>query len=311
MATAVAATLTAQAPPPPTPTPTFTATPRPTFTPTFTAPPTPTPAPPAASLLLAYVYGDVGDSDIQVYDPANGRTWTVADRACDEAEPDWMPDGRSIVYQADCDGSYELYAADVQTRSVRRLTSTPGQDEREPDVSPDGGWIVYRTNREQNARNVDGSLEVLNLRGGDPQALGISGRSPSWSPDGKEILFMSERDAGWEVYVYSLDDGSTRRLTNCSPNCRFPAWSPDGQWVVYHSTTGPNTADAETIWRVAAGGGEPEMVVTGSGAGRPTWSADGLIAFNSQRGIEAVDARGQQRRTLLQDNSHWAPAWSR
>jgi TolB protein len=191
------------------------------------------------------------------------------------------------------------------------LTATGDQDEREPDVSPDGAWVVYRANREPNARNVDGSLWVLNLGGGDPQPLGINGRSPVWSPDGTQLLLMSERESNWEVYVYSLADRSTRRLTNCSPNCRFPAWSPDGRWVVYHSTTGANTADAETIWRVPAGGGDAALLVTGSGAGRPTWSASGWIAFNSQQGIEMVDETGQQRRTLLASNSHWAPAWSR
>jgi TolB protein len=261
--------------------------------------------------LLAYVYGDVGAADIHVYDRASARTWTVASRACDEAEPDWLPDGRSVVYQADCDGGYDLYQVDVETRAVRRLTATPGENEREPDVSPDGGWLVYRTNREANARNLDGALHLINLGGGAPQPLGVAGRSPTWSPDGTQLLFMSERESNWEIYVYSLVDHSTRRLTNCDANCRFPTWSPDGQWVAYHSTTGPDTADAETIWRIPAGGGESALLVTGSGAGRPTWSVGGWIAFNSQQGIELVDERGEQRRILLASSSHWAPAWSR
>lgn len=296
IAAAIAATLTAQATP----------TPRPTST----LRPTPTRAA-AAAALLAYAYGNVGNADIHVYDPAGARTWAVADRACDEAEPDWMPDGRSVVYQADCDGRYDLYLADMTTRAIRRLTATNDRDEREPDVSADGMWLAYRVNRESNARNVDGELWVLNLGGGDPQPLGVSGRSPSWSPDGSRLAFMSERESNWEVYVYSLADRTTRRLTHCSPNCRFPAWSPDGQWIVYHTTTGADTADAETIWRIPASGGEAALLVTGSGAGRPTWSGEGWIAFNSQEGIEMVDEHGQGRRTLLASNSHWAPVWSR
>ncbi len=56
---------------------------------------------------------------------------------------------------------------------------------------------------------------------------------------------------------------------------------------------------------------EVEVRITGAGAGRATWSATGWIAFNSQHGIEQVNARGEQRRVLLQDDSHWAPTWSR
>jgi TolB protein len=265
----------------------------------------------AASPQLVFVYGDVGSADVQVFDPATKHTWPVADAACDEAEPDWAPDGRSVVYQADCDGNYDLYLVDIYTRAVRQLTATREEDEREPDVSPDGAWIVYRTNREENARNADGSLQIRRLVGGEPLALGVSGRAPSWSPDGTQVLFMSARDGGWDVYVFTVADNSTRRLTDCAANCRFPAWSADGRWVVYHSTTGPDTADAETIWRVSIGGGEPKLLITGNSAGRPSWSAAGLIAFNSQAGIEVVDEHGQQRRTLLFDNSHWGPAWSR
>lgn len=292
VAVAVAATLTAQAP-----------TPSPTSHPTAT----PLPAP---ALRLAYAYGNVRDSDIRVFDPASGVDRAVADRSCDEAEPGWVQDGKRVFYHSDCAGSYDLYAVNVDNGAVQQLTAS-ACDEREPESAPDGWRLVYRRNCTPDAYNVDGELWVLNLTEGSEAPLGISGRAPDWSPDGTRLAFMSDRANGWEIYVYDFASGGTWQLTDCVANCRFPVWSPDGRFVAYHTTTGPTTAEAESIWVVSAQGGAAQLLVSGAGAGRVTWSATGWIAFNSQNGIEQVDEAGGQRRVLLRDDSHWAPAWSR
>ena len=298
MAAAVAATLTAQAP-------TATSTPLPSPTPHPTATPLS-----ALALRLAYTYGNVRDADIRIFDLASGADRAVADRSCDEAEPGWAPDGVRLFYHSDCAGTYDLYAVDVNSGVVQQVTASTC-DEREPESAPDGRRLVYRRNCTPDAYNIDGELWVLNLADGSEAPLGISGRAPAWSPDGARLAFMSDRVDGWEIYVYDFASSVTRQLTECAANCRFPAWSPDSRFVAYHTTTGPTTAEAESIWVMPVQGGAPQLLVTGAGAGRATWSATGWIAFNSQHGIEQVDARGGERRVLLQADSHWAPAWSR
>lgn len=272
-----------------------------------TAPPSPTPAP----LQLALVRGDVGDSDIVVASADGGAQRCVACTACDEAEPAWSPDGLSIAYQANCEGSYDIWVVDLATGNPSRLTRTADLDEREPDWSPDGLRLVFRVTPKDVGRNEDGEFQTIGRDGSDATLLGIAGRSPTWSPDGNRLVFMSERDGNWDIYVADLETHQTRNVSNCSVNCRWPAWSPEGNAVVYHTTTGTTSTTAEALWVTPLDGGAPVQLVTGNHAGRPSWSAEGLIVFNSDIGIEAVAPDGKNRRTLISGDVHWAPVWSR
>ncbi len=276
--------------------------------PAITVTPTPYLAGETGAPRIVYVNGDVGRTDIYIAqaDGSGATCWACA--ACDEAEPAWSPDG-AIVYQADCSGSYDIWIA-RSPGGGQALTHTPAVDEREPDVSPDGARIVYRANPTGSDRNADGDLQVMNADGSGAYSLGTVGRGPAWSPDGRRIAFMSNRDGRWQIYLYDFQSGTTTRLTDCLTNCRWPAWSPDGQAVVYHSTTSASTTDADTIWIVPAAGGSPSQLVSGSHPGRPGWSRNGQIVFNSDRGIEVVNADGSGRRVLIADNVNWAPAWS-
>jgi tRNA A-37 threonylcarbamoyl transferase component Bud32 len=309
--TAVAATLTAQPSPTPTPRPTNTPTPIPRPTATRRPAATAVPPPSSSTLRLAYAYGDVGDSDVRVADVELGTVIAIADQGCDEAEPSWSPDGRYVIYQSDCDGSYDIYRVDAAGGRAMRLTATSNRDEREAAYAPTGDRIVYRSSPAGGDRNNDGELWVMNADGSGAISLGIYGRAPRWSPDGLSLVFMSNRNGDWEVYRYDLLSSSTQQLTNCDDNCRWPAWSPDSREIVYHSTTGPTTTTAETIWIMPATGGTPRRLVTGENAGRPSWSGDGMVAFNSNRGIEYVWDDGSDRTVLIESSQNWAPAWSR
>jgi len=251
----------------------------------------------------------VGDTDIYVVGADGSGRICVACNACDQAEPAWSPDGNAIVYQANCSGSYDIWVVSSSGGSSRQLTRTSNQDEREPDWFPDGSQIVYRVNVVGSDRNAEGDLWVLNGDGSGAHNLGVRGRSPVWSPDGRRLVFMSER-GGWEIYVYDFQTGMVTRLTDCSANCRWPAWSPDGRYVAYHSTTSATSTDADIIWYVSVSGGNPVQLLSGDHAGRPSWSAHSLIAFNSDRGIETVRADGSGRQTLISGDQNWAPVWS-
>lgn len=300
LATAVAATLTAARP---TTTPEPTATPQPTVTPTRAVAIEP--------LRLAFVRGDIGATDILVLDIDRGAVQTVADRSCDEAEPSWASDGQTIIYQADCGGSYDLYLANVVSGARSQLTFSPDLQERDADIAPDGRRVAFRVNRDHEGRNVDGALWIMDIDGANAQPIGIDGRSPAWSPDGNRLLFMSQRDGGWDVFVFDLRTRSTQRLTSCAGDCRFPVWSPDGDAVAYYFLGNPEEKERSSIRVQSIGSDRARTLVTGDTVGRPAWSATGLVAFNSGLGLEVVNDDGSNRQVLVPDDVHWAPAWSR
>ena len=62
--------------------------------------------------------------------------------------------------------------------------------------------------------------------------------SPAWSPDGRRIAFMSDRDENPEIYVMDADGANQTRLTRTELEDSLPAWSPDGRRIAFVSQRG-------------------------------------------------------------------------
>ena len=129
---------------------------------------------------------------------------------------------------------------------------------------------------------------------------------PHPSPDGRRIVFQSDRDGIPQVYVADTDGRHLRRLTHHPLGCRTPKWSPDGERIVYAIGTDA-TSD---IWVMDADGSNAHpLVATPGDDSHPQWSPDGRrIVFNTSRpagegsgswdDIHVVDADGTHMRRL-------------
>jgi dipeptidyl aminopeptidase/acylaminoacyl peptidase len=104
---------------------------------------------------------------------------------------------------------------------------------RDHQLSPDGKSVVFSQIGAQE------DLAVERLDGGGYVRLtddDFRDRGPSWSPDGKEILFYSDRGGGYELWLIHPDGSGLRQLTRGgSGSTNFPQWSPDGSRVAYAS----------------------------------------------------------------------------
>ena len=101
------------------------------------------------------------------------------------------------------------------------------------EISPDGQWAVWSAKKKLWLASVDGkqqAKELATVRGSSDQ--------PKWSPDGKHIAFVSQRDSHSLVAIYDFGGSSIRYLAPSVDKDSMPRWSPDGKWIVFVRTAG-------------------------------------------------------------------------
>ena len=172
------------------------------------------------------------------------------------AEAVLSPDGRTIVFTSLKDGDLEIYTMNVDGSNVKRLTSTAGYDGG-PWWSPDGTKIVYRAHHPRDStelrqyRELLGQgfirpskveLFVMNADGSDNRqitTLGGANFGPSWTPDGKRIIFSSNhtnpRSGNFDLYLVDLDGKNLERITTAPVFDGFPMFSPNGKQLIWAS----------------------------------------------------------------------------
>ena len=185
----------------------------------------------------------------------------------------------------------------------------------------------------------DGNAEIYVMDAdGDNQRRLTNNRgdewSPSWSPDGRRILFSSDRDGHviggrptYEIYVMNADGSNPQNLTNNPFDDRYPSWSPDGERIAFARWDGTikNLTINFEIYVMDVDGGNPQNLTNNLFDDRyPSWFPDGeRIVFVSKRDghfigdfgltseIYVMDADGQnQQRLTDNDKNDWYPVWS-
>ena len=150
------------------------------------------------------------------------------------------------------------------------------------DVSPDGQTLVF---------DLFGDLYTMPIAGGTatPLTRGMAfDGQPRWSPDGKKVVFVSDRDGGWNLWTISADKRDTAQVTRGKTNNYFsPEWTPDGKYIV--ATRGTK------IWMFHVDGGSGQQLIRpqpGQGGGGPAGRR------RRRRQLAPDGRRVRQRRSL-------------
>jgi Tol biopolymer transport system component len=238
-----------------------------------------------------------------------------------DSDPAVSPDGKRIVFQSNRDepAASEIYVMNADGTGVTRLTYSLGGDIT-PAWSPDGKRIAFASTRNA-ASPATGSKDaldiyVMNADGSSVTQLthrvGVDG-VPSWSPDGKQIAFVSDRDTpGAAVNVYTMTADGTRVTPITfftAANVERVAWSPGGKQIAFSTNQ---------VFVVNADGSQLTTLTWGPAANAsPSWSVDGKqIAFVSLRDgnneIYTMNADGTALSRLTVNSVPDAfPAWGR
>ena len=190
--------------------------------------------------------------------------------------PALSPDGRSVVYsQYREDNVYEIYALDIATGQATQLTDRLGVL-NSPEISPDGKSIVFM--RWTVASN-EYEVWKMDRNGDNPNRIFKGdGWDPSWSPDGKKILFASDRDGPVELYIGNADGSHVRKVSDL-PSVRGRSdWSSQDLVATYSGD-----AWAREIYVMNLDGSNSHRVSPKGGNSQgPSFSPDGQwIAFTA------------------------------
>jgi TolB protein len=163
-----------------------------------------------------------GNPEIYVLDARGGSPRRLTNSRSIDTSPCWSPTGREIAFTSDRAGTPQIYVMDREGGNLRRLTYDVEYTDS-PAWSPKGDRIAFV------ARTAAGFDIYLCRANGSDTRLAVSGFSnenPRWSPDGRHLLFASNRDSVSGLYVTDLDDRPPRRLDTGGLRAQSPAWSP-------------------------------------------------------------------------------------
>jgi dipeptidyl aminopeptidase/acylaminoacyl peptidase len=245
-------------------------------------------------------------------------------------DPRWSPDGKWVAFQGRVGDKHGLLLARPDGSEITTLvekmegTNSPlpggGQDVT---WSPDGQQIAFISSTpDERAAEASGDPMVISrylykpdagegmTRFNDNQRLHIFAvdlatkqvrqlsegiydeHSIDWSPDGKEILFASNREPNqdeffnYDIFALRVADGSIRRLTATEYNEYEPLWSPDGKHIVYRGTkrglTDRETTMEDThVWMMNADGSDRREIgaLIDNRQGPPKWAPDGSAVY--------------------------------
>jgi len=264
----------------------------------------------AATRVLFVMDGKVYSID---QDGADQRMVSSSDHAA--MSPTWAADGRRFAYMEFWEGHGRLFVQDVAS-GKRTAVATTGQAlDFTPAFSSDGKTLAFSRATEEGT-----DVYTVNIKDGCCLQRLTVGRfydnlSPTYSPDGQRIAFVSTRAGLPQIYAMAADGTDQQLLApfdyGATGSSNAPEWSPDGQSVAFHRDVGGTLQVFVLDVRTRA-----VRQLTSVGRNEdPTWAPDSRhMAFVSDRSgyrqLWIIDVETGRIRPLLQKSGARLPAWS-
>jgi hypothetical protein len=194
---------------------------------------------------LALTPKSAGHDVLTIVSAKDGRVLKRIDLHLDAMSyPAWSPVTDSIVVAGLKDGRSDLYLVDSGTGAATRLTDD-AWDEKEATWSADGKRITFSSDRgapvvlqPQRREPGFGAYGIFDLDLESRKTTKVvdtfgDDHAPAWSPDGRKLAFISDRNGTPNIYLYDLDDQSITQLTDVLGGVMSLSWSHENDRLVF------------------------------------------------------------------------------
>jgi TolB protein len=258
---------------------------------------------------IVFVSGKSGLKEIYQCDFDGEGLQQVTNLRSISLSPVLSPDGSYLAYTSYSSGRPTLYIRSMSDSKVSSVSKSG--------VSVDPSWrngaevattLSFEGDQEIYLVRPDGGIarRLTNSRGIDV--------SPTFSPDGRQMAFVSARNGLPQIFILDVQSGLTKRLTFSGRYNTQPSWSPSGDKIAY--TTWEKSGEINIFVINADGSGLKRLTGGARENESPSWSPDGsMIVFTSNRQggkkLYVMSSNGENQRRLLQmDGDQMQPSWS-
>jgi TolB protein len=177
---------------------------------------------------------NIKNIDLKVLDLKTKNFSSVSDKPGINSGAIWGATGDRIYLTLSFGGNADIYEMILAGGKMRKITSHYA-DDVDPSITRDGKMMAFLSNRPGRAHiyTIDPSETEKNAK--RISFVGQFNAAPRFSPDGKEIVFTSWVDNGFDLYRISADGNNLARLTKDFGSNEEPVFSPDGEFIVFTS----------------------------------------------------------------------------
>jgi TolB protein len=167
--------------------------------------------------------------------------------------PNWSRDGKYFLFNS----GGKIFKLPVNGGKPQLIyTGFATRCNNDHGLSPDGSQLVISDHSQGDRKSL---IYILPVSGGTPRR--VTSRGPSywhgWSPDGKTLAFVGERNGEYDIYTIPAEGGEEKRLTTSTGLDDGPDYSPDGKYIYFNSIR----TGTMQIWRMKSDGSNQQQII--------------------------------------------------
>ena len=232
-------------------------------------------------------YREYLGSNLEVLDVATGNATIVHQYHGSFQAPNWTPDGKTLIYAQEG----LLYSFDLASHAAEPINTGFATHNNNDHVLTFDGRMLGISNHAAEDSGVS-IIYTVPVTGGTPKRVTAKGPSyfHGWSPDGRWMAYVGQRNGDYDVYKIPVDGGEEIRLTSTKGLDDGPEYTPDGKYIYFNSVR----SGRMQIWRMRPDGSEQQQITNdGFNNWFPHISPDGkwivYIAFPPPPEVAADD----------------------